>query len=291
MGRICSITAAMLLLMTTWVVAGNFEVLSDASAVRTPTPLYVTPGMVVKAEFKSHQAAAPEIRTESDALLPERAPLPTVKPRPAAAFKQRRAAANTSPPPTRPLERARDANVAQAKDEGNDLELDLEKDLVISPPPPRTEEKGATVTGPAVKTRGTNVQEAIEAAKPKPKAKKKRRVKRVVPHRSGQFAASPRLIRKVHPLTSYNPWSVPAGTYHRQGCPVGRPALSGESYSRIAPPPTVRRYVRDGVTVKLAPRPVPASYPDSYYQSDGSDVVSSALDVIGIPFAFISSFF
>ncbi len=289
MGRICSITAAMLLLMTTWVVAGTFEVLSDASAVRTPTPLYVTPGMVVKAEFRSHQAAAPEIRTESDALLPEHAPLPGVKPRPAAAFKQRRAAANTSPPPARPLQRARDANVAQAKDEANDLELDLEKDLVISPPPPRTEDKGATEARPAVETRGTGVQEAIEAAKPK--AKKKRRVRRAAPRRSGQFASSPRAIHKVRPLTSYNPWSVPAGSYDRPNCPVGRPSLSGESYSRIAPPPTVRRYVRDGVTVKLAPRPVPASYADSYYQSDGSDVVSSALDVIGIPFAFISSFF
>jgi hypothetical protein len=278
--------------MTTWVAAGTFEVLSDVSAVRTPTPLYAKPGMVVKAEFKTHQAAAPEIRTQSDSLLPEHATLPAVEPRPVAAFKQRRAAANTSPPPATPIERARRTSVAQAKDDANDLELDLEKDLVISPPPPGTEDRSGTTAGPVVKTRGSGVQEAIEAAKPRPKAKKRKtRVGRTAPRRSGRFAASPRSIRKVRPLTSYNPWSVPAGTYERPNYPTAGPAAPGESYGRIIPPQTVRRYVRDGVTVKLAPRTVPESYEEGYYSSDGSDIVSSALDVIGIPFALISSFF
>ena len=67
---------------------------------------------------------------------------------------------------------------------------------------------------------------------------------------------------------------------------------NGYVHGQTAQPPTARRFVRDGVTVKLAPQPMPATYHGYHDQGfDGSDALNSALDVIGLPFAFISSFF
>jgi hypothetical protein len=58
------------------------------------------------------------------------------------------------------------------------------------------------------------------------------------------------------------------------------------------PPATTDRFVRDGVTIKLAPAAAPATGVDPYdEESSGSDILSSAAELIGLPFAFISSFF
>ena len=54
------------------------------------------------------------------------------------------------------------------------------------------------------------------------------------------------------------------------------------------------RIVRDGVTIKLAPAAAPAGavYPDYYTdESSASDLLSAAAEIIGMPFAFIGSFF
>src|SRR5271157_1536479 len=70
MGRICSITAAMVLLTVPWVSAGTFEVLAQGAPIATLAPLQATPGTVVKAEYKSEFPGAPRMRTESDIFVP-----------------------------------------------------------------------------------------------------------------------------------------------------------------------------------------------------------------------------
>jgi hypothetical protein len=61
----------------------------------------------------------------------------------------------------------------------------------------------------------------------------------------------------------------------------------------IATPPTADRFVREGVTIKLAPAGASETpYPEEYRDdSSGSDILSAATEIIGLPFAFISSLF
>ena len=60
-------------------------------------------------------------------------------------------------------------------------------------------------------------------------------------------------------------------------------------------PPTAERFVHDGVTIKLAPAAAPAAGPGCgpYCEEDyaNDDILSVATEIIGLPFAFISSFF
>jgi hypothetical protein len=51
------------------------------------------------------------------------------------------------------------------------------------------------------------------------------------------------------------------------------------------------RVVRDGVTIKLAPAAAPADYMEYPEESSGSDLLSTAVEIIGFPFAFIGSLF
>jgi len=55
--------------------------------------------------------------------------------------------------------------------------------------------------------------------------------------------------------------------------------------------PGSERFVRDGVTIKLAPRAIPASYAGEMEQSIPAEIISAATDIIGLPFALISSLF
>lgn len=292
MGRICSITAAILLLTVSWVWAGAFEVLAKADAVRTPTPLHAAPGAVVKAEFRSDADDTLEMRTESDAPpVDATAARPLVKPKPVVAYKERSSRAMAPPPKTTPARQPAAATMAQSE-EKDSLELDLEKDLVISPPPPKVESRPEPVTRPTVETRGTEVKETPREVAREPKvtgAKPKAQAARPAPPRLEQYASA---IRKVRPITS-NPWATPAGS-HRPA-PVCPPAVT-DSYarhdiSRIAPPATTQRFVRDGVTVKLAPRPGANEYPSGEEEYDRSDIISAAVEIIGMPFALISSMF
>jgi hypothetical protein len=293
MGRIFTITAAILLMTVSWVGAGTFQVLADAGAVRTPTPLYVGPGMVVKAEFKSNLNQDSELETESDALFPVETPAeagPKVTPKPAVAFKERGTRGMAPPPAATPLRKPELGTVAQVKEERDSLELDLEKDLVISPPPAKAVDKPDLGTRPTVETRGVSREADIKKKKIQ-KQKATKRVKRISPTRRGQYAASGRSIRKVRPV-SRHAWSLPAGNYRARGCPVTPDSIAERSPARrIASPPTTRSFVRDGVTVRLAPQTVPAAY--GYPEEDfvGSEILSIASEIIGMPFAFISSLF
>lgn len=293
MGRICTITAAILLLTVSWVGAGTFQVLADAGAVRTPTPLYVGPGMVVKAEFKSNLNQDSELETESDALFPVEAPAeagPKVTPKPAATFKERGTRAMAPPPAATPLGKSAMGTMAQVKEQKDSLELDLEKDLVISPPPPKAGDKPDLGARPTVETRGVSPQADIKEKRIQ-KQRATKRLKRTSPAKRGQYAASRRAIRKVRPV-SRHAWSLPAGNYRARGCPVVPESIAERSTARrIARPPTTQTFVRDGVPVRLAPRTVPAAY--GYPEEDfyGSEILSIASEIIGMPFAFISSLF
>ena len=295
MGRICTITAAILLMTVSWVGAGTFDVLADAGAVRTPTPLYVGPGMVVKAEFKSNLNQDAELETESDSLFPTQTAAqagPKVTTKPAQTFKERGTRAMAPPPAAAPLRNPTPGTMAQVKEERDSLEADLEKDLVISPPPAKAESKPEAVDRPTVETRGASPKADLKAKKIQ-KHKATKRVKRIAPTRHGQYAASQRPIRKVRPV-SRHAWSLPAGNYRARGCPVAPESIAERPVVRhVAQPPTTRSFVRDGVTVKLAPRTVPAAYggyPDEE-EFAGSEILSIASEIIGMPFAFISSLF
>ena len=59
-------------------------------------------------------------------------------------------------------------------------------------------------------------------------------------------------------------------------------------------PPSADRIVRDGVTIKLAPAAAPPMDGNPYPEEEssaGSDVINAAAEILGMPFAFLSSFF
>ncbi len=216
--------------------------------------------------------------------------------------------------------------MAENRDDSSSLESDLEKDLVLSPPPAKTEEKSPSEPRPVIERKPVEQKTGVSSAKTEKKAASQ--LKRPLPPDQVHFATkSGKPIRKVHPL-SQNQWNVPAGS--RDGR-YGRPATARINHSvrsrhmrtatrepmddsrpyyqsnavperdymasaprrAIVPPPTADRFVRDGVTVKLAPAAASENpYPDEYRDdSSGSDILSAATEIIGLPFAFISSLF
>jgi len=312
MGRIFLVAAAVVILTASWAAAGNFEVLAEAGVVKAPTPLHIMPGTPVKAEFKSSLRTASDVDLESDSLLPEKVAAkaePKVTPKPAIAFRER-SRAMAPPPRMNPAPESRIGAMAEGREESSDLEGDLEKDLVLSPPPPRTNERKdlEVITEPEVKPEKERpVLSDKKAAKRAEKKKAAPRVKPMTPSDYDHYAAGAKPIRKVRPVSS-NPWSVPAGSYENSCCPVSPRGLTsqprGTAHREYAPanapypqsrhglitPPTGDRIVRDGVTIKLAPA---AAAPGQPYPDDeqGSDFFSTAAEIIGLPFAFISSFF
>jgi len=205
---------------------------------------------------------------------------------------------------------------AEAADEAPDLEADLEKDLVISPPPPKTERKPAKEEKPAVERKSGAEKKAVTEKKVD-KKKAGPAVKRVAPADLGNYAASPRAIQKVRPPVAQNPWSFPAGAYEgrppqvqqyltdepRRAVNNGGRGVNGYSgapnqgYNAAdprrfaAPPAAPDRIVRDGVPIRLAPAAAPPIQPEFVDESSGSDLLNSAAEIIGLPFAFISSLF
>ncbi|MGC8659175.1 MAG: hypothetical protein ACP5U1_08885, partial [Desulfomonilaceae bacterium] len=83
----------------------------------------------------------------------------------------------------------------------------------------------------------------------------------------------------------------------------GQNRMAQPNYALSAPRPGLGaeaqtdRVVRDGITIKLAPAAAPVTAPMPPYEaeqrddSSGSDLLSSAAEIIGLPFAFISSLF
>jgi len=292
MGRICSITAAMVLLTVPWVSAGTFDVLSQGAAVASPAPLLATPGKVVKAEYTSDFPGTPRMRTESDIFIPEQAsppPNPQVAPTPVQAFQGQAVRAMAPPPKSGRDRRTGRTQTAQKKEAVDPLELDLERDLVISPPPSAAEEQAPAAAAPAVETKGVKAQEKAV----KKKADRKKAPVELTPGPppvAEQYAASPKAIQKVRPLTR-NPWSLPAGSHHPASQPPHGYACPPDSTRAGAPAAMPRRYVREGVTVTLAPRLDQALTPENAYDQDGPDVLSAAAELLAMPFAFISSLF
>jgi hypothetical protein len=318
MARFFAIAAAIVVLTASWVCAGNFEMLAAAGTGTTPAPLQLKPGDVIKAEFKSNLNRNSDIELESDTLLPEPASArdnSRVKAKPAVAFRERSSRGMAPPPRVTPKSETLGAR-AEAADETPDLESDLEKDLVISPPPPKTEEKPAVEERPAI-GRKAGADKKATPAKQVEKKKATPAVKRIAPPEFGSYAGSPKPIQKVRPPVAQNPWSYPAGAYETRPHPAqqyltdeprrpvnhnaralnGYPGTMNPDYGYAdprrtnRPPAPADRFVRDGVTVKLAPAAAPAPQPDIEDESSGSDILSSAAEIIGLPFAFISSFF
>jgi hypothetical protein len=300
MGKITSITAAIMILTVPWVCAGTFDVLAEASAVRAPTQHNLRPIPVLKAQFTPAMGPDSQMQTESDVLLPEQTQIPQlaqVTPRPAAAFKERSVGAMAPPPKTAAGKKPSAGKLVQKKEAPDPLELDLEKDLVISPPPaePEAEEKPSVSTTPTVEPKGITPKERVRERRVD-KKKAAPTVKPVTPlPLPEQYAASPKAIRKVRPLTR-GAWSIPAGTHGPPpACPVRPDSFTAQTYHRAALPmdaPT-QRYVRDGVTIKLAPSQVVEAQRvrERADEFGGPDVLSVAAEIIGLPFAFISSLF
>ncbi len=315
MARFFLIAAAILVLTASWVCAGTFEMLADAEISRPPTPLHINAGDVVKAEFKSNVARNFEIELETDTLLPEPASAKEpsrVKARPALAYRERSTRGMAPPPKATPKSQRLEAR-AESADESPDLESDLEKDLVITPPPPKTEQKPSVEETPSAERKAGAEKKAVTGTNAD-KKKAGPAVKRVAPSQFGNYAASPKPIQKVRPPVAQNPWSFPAAAYdsrpqagpqyltdeprrpvnhnsrHLTGHPGTNPGYTNADPRRATMPGD--RYVRDGVTIKLAPAAAPAIPQDMLEEeSSGSDILSSAAEIIGLPFAFISSFF
>ncbi len=287
MARTVSVTAVILLLMVSWVWAGSLNLLPSPEAAGTVTPLHAAPGSVIKAQFKTPAEADSDIRMESDVWVPAPAAAadgPRVTPRPAVAFKKRtqpRVAPPSSLTPERP---SGPGSAAQTKGVGDDLEVDLERDLVIQPPPQQVEEKSATDR--AVQP-GRASEEQPVVRKKVPAQQPKAQVKKPAP---SVHAAASKPIRKVRPV-SQNPWATPASAHQRRFCPIGPDYAAIDEHRRVVPPPTTDRFVRDGVTIKLAPKPFQPAYPYPEEDLEGSDILSAATEIIGLPFAFISSLF
>ncbi len=317
MGKTFTVAVAIVLLTASWGSAGNFEVLADAGLVRAPTPLHIRPGTLVKAEFKSNMKTTSDLDFEADSLFPEKVAAqnaPKVRPRPAVAFRERAKATMAPPPRTNPDTAPGVGPLAesleQATDMEEDLAQDLAKDLVVPPPPAKVEDTGPQFKKPPARQKEeTRESSPIEQAV-KQKTRTSPTVKKRSPSEYRSRHASRKPIRKVRPLTRNNPWAFPAGSRgvrdrrfnahrgvdHTQAYQqMTPPYMTSEPRRTVAMPPTAERFVHDGVTIKLAPAAAPAAGPGCgpYCEEDyaNDDILSVATEIIGLPFAFISSFF
>lgn len=314
MGRILLVAAAIAVLTASGVYAGNFDVLADAGVIKPSAALHIKPGTVVKAEYKASLKTTSDMDLESDNLLPEPVSAKDtsrIKAKPAIALRER--SSRMAPPPR--VTQKPEPTTTLAADDASDLESDLEKDLVVAPPPQKSEEQAGTEKKSASEKVGAS-DKKVEKKKTAPT------VKKIAPSDNNSYAQAPKTIRKVKPVTQ-NPWSYPAGNYANRYCPADRNCAAPEAvapaqrrvaipdyrpmdqfqarqpeYMTSAPRRTPgqvgqpERIVRDGVTIKLTPAAASTTYPpDAEEEGSGSDILSAATEIIGMPFAFISSFF
>lgn len=315
MGKICSVAVAIVLLTASWVGAGNFELLADSGAVRAPTPLHVKPGTPIKAEFRSNLETSSDVEIDTENLLPEKVSAkaePSVSPRPAVAFRERGQGAMAPPPSLAQRSKSKESR-AESLDQAGDMEEDLEKDLVLSPPPAKMEEPETPAARSEVQTQ--TPKEKITAPRTVAKEQNKAAapsVRKKAAWETRSYAVSQKPIQKVRPLTSSNPWQHPAGShgdrqynfnadrmasqppnaYGGAYCPMTPPYMTSAPQRRVPRPPTTQRFVREGVTVKLAPASAPGPYAHPFDEGQREDDIFSAVsEILGLPFAFISSFF
>ncbi len=318
MGRLFLIAAVTVLFWASWASAGNFDVLAQSGVIRPPTQPYLQPGAVVKTEFKSSlkTTSDEDLESDSDILSPE--PVSArAKAKPAVAFKER-SKGMASPAAASPKVAAEPKATGAAKDDEDLMDSNLEQQLVLPPPAPKTEEKTEETSKPAVETKKPETKAGADnKAKPKRVAK---RIHKVSPSALDTYAQGTKPIRKVKPVTQ-NPWMNPAGAYAASQCPVeqyenayGAPAAPSTRSKRVQVPnyrpmepqagaacmssaprgsmaAADDRIVRDGVTIKLAPAAAPPATAEMQDDSSGSDILSTAAEIIGLPFAFVSSFF
>ncbi len=328
MRTIIHIAAAIFIAAASCAWAGTFEGLAAAASAKPPTPLFMQPGSIVKTEFKSNPTSDSDVDLEADFSSVAQAAARNsnqAQPKPAVAYREGRHGTMAPPPKVHQTDKASKARFAASQEE-SELEADLEKDLVLTPPPPKTEEKvDRTPKGkPIIEKKAVEKKPAVTEKKTeKPKAEP--RVQKMGPADYEQYARSPKPIQKVRPVTR-NWWSFPAGAYDNRpysvdvtgqvcppnvGCvpadpratmsrqqrPVNQvyncPRGTHEAQRGLAAAPTnyPDRVVRDGVTVKLAPATAPADYMEYPEESAGSDLLSTAAEIIGLPFAFIGSLF
>lgn len=325
MGKIMTTAAAIVVLTASWVCAGSFQGLADAAAMKPLTSPHLQAGTLTKVDFKSNMKTHSDMELESD--IPVAEPVaasggPNM--RPAVAYRERGAGAMSPPPRAAGDVDTRVGTVAESRDDTSDLDMDLSKDLVVKPTP-KAEEAPPSEPKPAVEKKPVEQKTGISGVS----VEKKRpasQARKPVPSEKTQFLSkSGKPIRKVHTL-SQNHWNVPAGSRDaRYGSPatarISQPArvrhsrtaahrenrhqvmyqahampeeyMTAEPRRTIATPPLAERFVRDGVTIKLAPNAAADSpYPDAYGDdSNSSDILSAATEIIGLPFAFISSLF
>lgn len=318
MGKIATVAAAIIALTASWVCAGNFEALADAGSITAPTPLYIKSGALIKAEYK------PGLKTSSDQDTPRMQTVAASErsgsARPAIAYKERSTGAMAPPPRMESSYESGKALFAEAKQDTFDLESDLEKDLVLTPPPTKAEER--VEAKPVVEKKAPQDKTIVTEAKAVKKDKAAPVVRKVNPPSANQqVAKGGKPVQKVRPVTAQDPWRFPAGAYNP--ATVGAPATpivisrpmnpparqelrpNGMPYANSAPRPALSnhvpadRIVRDGITIKLAPAAAPAPVAptmqqyasDSYQENSGDDLLSTAAEIIGMPFAFISSLF
>ncbi len=142
MGKIVCLAVTLMLFTASWVGATGFEVNRDAGVARTPTPLFIKPGTVVKAEYKSSLKTTSDMDLESDAPLAEKVSAKadgSVKSKSESRSAVR--LSGTMAPPQRLGSSSSSGLAAMSEnaDDSVDLEADLEKDLVLTPPPPKAD--------------------------------------------------------------------------------------------------------------------------------------------------------
>ncbi len=310
MGRIFIVVAVTIIFSASWVNAGDVDGSAGAGGIRPPTLLQMKPGAVVNAEFKAGLKATSDegMGVDVDNLLPEPVAAKEsskITAKPAVAFRER---SGMAAPSAAAPKAGREAGSLGVREEPTDPDADLEKDLVLTPPPAKPEEK---LEAERIAEPKKAVEKIIVVEKKPERAKKAApRVQKVSPARTRTYAGNTRPIVKVKPI-SQNPWMNPAGNYpqapaarrmappgleqpqmNRASLTAGRPQASSRTYAhgRIPLPPE-GRIVRDGVTIMLTPASAPAVPQEDVGEDNNSDVLGAAAEIIGFPFAFISSFF
>ncbi len=282
---------ALALFVAPWAYAGNLSVLSDAQDTRQKTRSFIPPGAIVKAEFKSSHSDDNDMSANSDSLLPDpdMADMPTVQSRPVDNSQENVNA--MAPAPNGNTARGKELETPiQMRASSDDYENELSKDLVIKPPPPKV---GESESDDMETLTGGNISPVMDKAPNRGRGKNSRIGVRTPPVTDRKIQSASRVdVRKVRPVTR-NSWATPAGSYRHPRSFAANPPRPQRA--QVSQPVTQmdesERFVRDGVTIKLAPSARQAAYGQGPDSPISEEIISAATEIIGLPFAFVSSFF
>lgn len=282
---------ALALFVAPWAYAGNLSVLSDSQDTRQKARSFIPPGAIVKAEFKSSHSDDADMSANSDSLLPDpdMADIPTVQSRSADSAREK-VSAMAPAPNDNTAPRNQTETPIQMRASSDDYEKELSKDLVIKPPPPKV---GESETDDMETLTGRNISPALDRSPNNAREKNSRIGIRTPPVTDRKIQSASRAdVRKVRPVTR-NSWATPAGSYrHPRSYAANPPRPQRVQVSQpVAPTEDSERFVRDGVTIKLAPSARQAAYGQGPESPISEEIISAATEIIGLPFAFVSSFF